>query len=249
MASSSTLGVSPEDDYHIFVSETASKIDKFKVLHAFVTLSTKRALESNVHITVITFSNQEMPAKREITGSKLKELQRGVDHQLYIVENITPTVLTLLGGYCNVDPQFFLDYLDAILRTQHDSKESRANRTEVEPRPWYRLGDLEETLPVLRSIQSKMDHIHSRFIGPREYQPEDTKALPVELPDRIEPDLDKRSVERIVGGHNPIPHDGKSFYPCYEHRPRGLRRPWHTGCLLYLMALLSFFLPSLDLLS
>ena len=74
-----SLGVSPEDDYHIFVAETASKIDKFKVLHAFVTLSTKRVLESDVHITVITFSDQKMPAKREITGSELKKELRGID--------------------------------------------------------------------------------------------------------------------------------------------------------------------------
>jgi len=60
--------------------------------------------------------------RARVSSELKKELQRGVDHQLYLLENITPTVLTLLGGYCNVDPQFFLDYLDAILATQHNSK-------------------------------------------------------------------------------------------------------------------------------
>lgn len=206
---SSTGAVSLEDGYRTFVSETASRIAKFKPLNAWINSSTQRGLRSAAHITAITFSKQDMPSKPRtiINESELKkELERGLDHELFIVENITPKVLTLLGGHYRVDPQFFLDYLDAVLPP-------RPNAKETDPLPWYRLGNIEEHLPVLRSVQSKMDHIHLRFIGSREYQPEDAKESPIKLPDRIEPDLSKSSVERIAGGYNPIPRDDKSFYP------------------------------------
>lgn len=215
MASSSNRTAVREDEYRKFVAETASKIPKFTPLNAFLQSTPRRTPAIEACISAITFSERALPSEpRGIKESDLKkELELQTDHQLFIVANITPDVVALLGGYCGVDPQFFVDYLGTVVPTGPESKLLQSGYSMTSPLPWYRLGNIEEHLPILHSVQSKMSHINFRFIGSREYQPDDSNASSMDLPDRIEPDLSVSSVERIAGGYNPIPRDGKRLHP------------------------------------
>ena len=129
MASLTTSVVSLADGYRAFTSNTTSKVDKFKPLNAWINSST-RGSDSDTAITTITLSEEHIRGEpRTISRSELREeLERDSDYELYIVENITPGVLILLGGYRKVDPQFFLDHLGTVLPP-------RSNTKEIDPLP------------------------------------------------------------------------------------------------------------------
>ncbi|MCJ1245573.1 hypothetical protein MMC30_002777 [Trapelia coarctata] len=242
MATLSNSTTVREDHYRKFVAETASKITKFTPLNAFLLSTPQRTPAIEACISVITFSEQALPSEpRVIKESDLKkELELQTDYQLFVIANITPDVVALLGGSWGVDPQFFIDYLDTVIPTRPDSKHLQSRYSTTSPLPWYRLDDIEAHLPTLRSVQSKMNHISFRFIGSRQYQPEDSNAPLMDLPDRIEPDLSVSSVERIAGGYNPIPRDGKRFHPVAMTRQcasawfdgKGSQPRWRKGIIL-----------------
>jgi hypothetical protein len=157
--------------YKAFLSEVASELGRFQPLGSFAHRSQTRVSDDSVEITVFTFPGQGKPSVAMITGKGLKaELEKRIPHQLYIIENINPTVLTLLGDHLHVDPQFYLDYLDAIMKTQYNHTKAHPTRiTEsIEPRPWFRLGYVEDHLPLLHSVKTQTNHVTFRFIGPRE---------------------------------------------------------------------------------
>jgi len=197
----------PREDYGEWLKKVASKIPKFEVLNTFANPTLQPGSQNPGHIsdiTAITFSDANEADFQSINESELeKELEKDVNYQLFIVENISPTVLKLLGYFCDVDPQFFLDYLDASLEP---------GTQELKPLPWYRLESIEEHLPVLRSVQPQATHIHMPFIGAREYHPVDPKAALLKLPERLVSE-GQRNVARVAGSHNPIPCDDKHFYP------------------------------------
>lgn len=212
----SSIASDPVEQYRAFVAEIASKFARFKPLNTFIHSNTQPSPNNFSRMTVITFSKTNPPTEPlNVAESDLEtELAKRIDHQLFIVENISPTVVAQLGGYCNVDPQFFLDHIDASLaESEHRTPTSSPNRKEVEPIPWYRFRNIDEHLPLLRSVQSSIDHVHLRFIGSREYHCEHGDALKMELPDRIMQDLGRSNVERIAGGYNPVPRDKEQFDP------------------------------------
>lgn len=123
--------------------------------------------------------------------------------------------------------------------TLFETKLPQNSHRQIESLSWYRLGNIEEHLPALRSVQRDMNHIHIRYIGPREYQPTDPITSPTELPHHIEPEQDKSNVERVAGGHIPIPLEGQRFYPAAMTRHSAAARfdgdkskPWKTGIIL-----------------
>lgn len=120
--------------------------------------------------------------------------------QIFIVENITPKAVRLFGGLWNVDPQFFLDYIDAVPDEIDVTKEETSSRGDLIPTPWYRHQAVEGYLPVLKSSSTRYDHVSFRFVGLREYKREDF----CKVPERIKPDMKKMNVERIAGVHVPI---------------------------------------------
>lgn len=211
---SATTSLSPGEQYRDFVRETSTRFESFKPLNSFIHSRTQFNPNNVTRITAINFSKSNAPtAPSEITELALEaELARKVDHQLFIVENISPTVMVQLGGYCNVDPQFFLDHLDASLG-DISATTLVPNAKELQPIPWYRFRNIGEHLPHLRSMQSKLDHVHLRFIGSREYHQPQTGATKAELPDRIIQNSDRSNIERIAGGYNPISRNNERFEP------------------------------------
>jgi len=201
-------GSEPENIYKQFVENTASKLDAFKPLNAFLRGAPQPDPVRGASIFSIEYSFQSLPNDPfQVKESDLKfKLKEGIKHQLLVVENITPEVMALLGGYCEVDPQFFLDYLDMVI-------EPKSNGEDTHTKPWYRIEKIEEHMPQLASVRSQTDHVTFRFIGPREYRPDDAEAPAIEIPERIASDKIMTRVPRIAGGHNPIQLKNKVFHP------------------------------------
>ncbi|KAF2192680.1 hypothetical protein K469DRAFT_694751 [Zopfia rhizophila CBS 207.26] len=150
---------------------------------------------------------------------KEKDLEtqlKDADQQLYIVENISPTALKPFGGHFKVDPQFFLDYVSMVIpsaSTPARYKRSEDDTRTTEPLPWFRNSNIENHIPQLRSVESRMSHVHIQFVGPREFHPLDSSSFPVTLDDRPEPDLSQINVGRVAGGHNPIQLEKANLWP------------------------------------
>lgn len=82
--------------------------------------------------------------------NELKRLEEREGHRLLLVENLTPSVITLLGKYWKVPPDFFLAHLE------------NSN--------WYNLLNIPQNLPGLSSVQSLDGYVRFQFIGPREFE-------------------------------------------------------------------------------
>lgn len=74
--------------------------------------------------------------------------------RLFIVENICPETVVLLGEHFSIDPQFFVDH--------------------IKSEPWYRIVNVAKRIPPLPSSQKLHDFLHLRWIETRtlsEFQP------------------------------------------------------------------------------
>ena len=67
--------------------------------------------------------------------------------RLFLVENICPRTMILLGEHFNIDPRFFADHLSNP--------------------PWYRIEDVSDRIPALPSCQKFHDFLQLRFIEVR----------------------------------------------------------------------------------
>ncbi|KAF2007283.1 hypothetical protein P154DRAFT_569168 [Amniculicola lignicola CBS 123094] len=198
--------------YQDFVAKLASRERRFVPLSVF--LSSASTSESKIYI--VEFCKDDQPKIRNLEERALEtELEKDIDRQLYIVENGSSTTMKLLGAYCNVDPQLFVDYLDMVQPTISTPKRSNIDLQKLEPLPWYRLGDVENHLPPLRSAQQVSNHVHIRFIGPREYWPENghVSSQPVQLPERLESDGQQNNPGRIAGAYHPIHAEEQKLWP------------------------------------
>lgn len=67
--------------------------------------------------------------------------------RLFLVENLCPRIICLLGGAFDVDPQFFADHI---------------NNTS-----WHRIDEIPERLQALPSVQRNESHLQLRYIEAR----------------------------------------------------------------------------------
>jgi Mg2+ and Co2+ transporter CorA len=214
-----------EHDYKELVKLTARGIPTFKPLHQFLLDGNDNL---NCEITLLTLhenggsENQASEGcpetsknfKSQVIDSKdeehlVKVLKQTGGHQLLLVENLTPSVTSLLGTHWKVPPDFFLAHLE------------NSN--------WYRMQNIPENLPGLSSVQSLDGFVRFQFVGPREIEIEDSmrsqsggKVCPHSRPfssltqsspatsisesllaDRIHEDPATASVPRVAGGFNP----------------------------------------------
>lgn len=208
--------------YQRFIQKLSFEDAKFQPLKAFI--SAPPIAESRIHLVTFcpnTTLNHNTAQTTQIKETDLdKQLQKGADQELYIVEDLSPATLTILGGHCNVDAEFFLDYLDTTLRSPSTPPGSRDTRYGTVTLPWYRLGDIENHLPALRSIQKTSKHMQIRFIGPREYHPDDTASpsRTVKVIERLDSMVAQTNVERIAGGHNPMHVKNQILWPIAMNR-------------------------------
>jgi hypothetical protein len=190
-----------ELDYREFIASTASRVPSFRRLNAFLQSG---CLNSNdiqkpsgeTKISYITFEQKNPPSEPvEVTEKDLAQsLKEAGDAKLYIIENISPTGIAVLGGNWNIDPQFFLDYLDDA--------------------PWSRYIDVEKHLAALPSVKkTQTDHIAFKFVASREFYAPFAQEMSHKLPDRLESEHLASGMTKVGGGLNPIPRDGREFQP------------------------------------
>lgn len=218
---SKTLRKLPDEEYIKFIGTLSTPYEKFKPLEAFIN-DKNSAAQCNASITTIEFSAHRKPIENIVQENALREvLEKRTENQIFIVENLTPNVLALLGGYCKVkDPQFFLDYLDITSeKYSGEPKEPRYNIVKKpdnpinSTKPWYNIRNIEDHLPSLYSVQNQSNYVVFHFIGPREYRPEDDDAPPTKISERLEPDGSKTRAHRVAGGYNPIQKEGSKHHP------------------------------------
>jgi hypothetical protein len=178
-----------------------SHLQKFAALRNFLHLDGYAQHEipqcaGNPIITVAAF--RPHTAELEFQNVETHNLDSIINHdipQLFLVENITPALIKLLGGHLGIDPRFFLDYIDAIPGEFNITMEEEATRRDIVPTPWYRLQSVLGHLPMLCSSRAEREHIQMRFVGPRQCN----KANNRNASERMRPDLQKMNVERVAG--------------------------------------------------
>jgi hypothetical protein len=205
------------EKYRQFIATTAGKVASFKRLHSFLQsgcinhedISKPKGVTK---ITYMWFGEHELPGNpTEINEDSLQDtLAEDKECKLYIIENISPSVIACLGGSWDVDPQFFLDYLDDL--------------------PWWRIEDVESHLKPLPSVlQAQSDHFVLKFLASREFQSLDGNEKPIAIPERIEALELSSGRKQIGGGLNPIPRNGRKFHPIGLIRRTAV--VWFSPCL------------------
>jgi hypothetical protein len=139
---------------------------------------------------------------------------------LFIVEDISPHTLAVLGHHWSPDPQFFLDYLDVARPTESTPNRSKIGSKPLVPIPWFRFGDVENHLPSLRSMQDSSSYVRIRFIGPREYKPvaSSPKVKHESITERLDAPTNPGNVARVGGGHIPIHVEGQRLWEISMNR-------------------------------
>jgi len=172
------------ESYKATVQSEAKTDPVLKKLQAF--MENKKLDEMTADITSVTFEDNHNASTgircvKNVTADGLEQhLKDGMsDHQLLVVENLTPRVLKTIGRIWDVDPQFFRDYVD-------DSE-------------WYRFNEVQDHLPALQYVQDQSSHVCFRFIGPREIIYTDGRKPDKTLEDPVIPAPRKTTVSRIAG--------------------------------------------------
>jgi hypothetical protein len=149
------------ENYQEFVKKTTKKMPTLQPLRDFLEKSGKHH-NLRCRITAIKFRSDDKPwnPENEIKIQKGEEdydknlaaLQQALAEedtsQLLLVENITPTVLTLLGKKWKVSPEFFCSHLE------------NSN--------WYEEQNIADHLPALSSVPQS--YLRFQFIGAREFK-------------------------------------------------------------------------------
>ena len=98
------------------------------------------------HVNTYTFTEF---ANYESLAQYFKSISNGnIPCHLFIVENVCPCTIALLGGKFDIDPQFFADHLENFY--------------------WYKVDEnISDRLPALPSSQRQEQFIHFRFVVAR----------------------------------------------------------------------------------
>ena len=123
---------------------------------------------------------QHLPALENDTSSS----------QLIVVENICPDTLALLGGVCDIDPQFFAEHIQVL--------------------PWYRLDErIPDRLASLPSTKKAEDFLSLKYVETRKLSENDASSIHAESvlwPDDLETRL-----RHSAGKLTPVSRDGQEF--------------------------------------
>jgi hypothetical protein len=113
--------------------------------------------------------------------------------QLIIVENICPETLALLGGFYDIDIQFFAEYISVVT--------------------WYQMyEDVPERLPALPSTRNSEDFLLLRYVSTRQLHEGDDFGT-LEGSSILLPDMEKTRSGHSAGLLKPISAPKRKFPP------------------------------------
>ena len=112
--------------------------------------------------------------------------------QLIIVENICPETLALLGGFYDIDIQFFAEHTSVI--------------------SWYQMYEMvPERLPALPSTRNAEEFLSLMYVSTRQLNENDDASIRADSV--IWPDMEKTRVGNSAGRLKPISAPDKIFPP------------------------------------
>jgi hypothetical protein len=112
--------------------------------------------------------------------------------QLIIIENICPETLTLVGGYYEIDPQFFAQYTNIL--------------------SWYQMTEaVPERLTSLPSTKKAEDFLSLRYVSTRQIYEADNASIRARS--IIWPDMKNTRLGHSAGRLNPISAPEQTFPP------------------------------------
>jgi hypothetical protein len=112
--------------------------------------------------------------------------------QLIIIENICPETLTLVGGYYDIDPQFFAQYTNIL--------------------SWYQMFEaVPERLTSLPSTKKAEDFLLLRYVSTRQLYEKDNASIRAQSV--IWPDMTKTRLSHSAGRLKPISAPEQTFPP------------------------------------
>ena len=143
-------------DYRALIHRLNKASPGYEGLHDFVNIKSDIS-QVAPKFTLLTINADELPVSsnpnihfRDFHGTtKLAEellhsqKQRG-SCNIFLVENVCPQTIALLGGYFDINPQFFADH--------------------VKNGDWFKDHDLMDQIPALPSSQKWHDFLQVRFI-------------------------------------------------------------------------------------
>jgi hypothetical protein len=152
----------PHNSYLATVQQLAQSQPSLKPLYEFLN---NTGSQSPTQISIVTigqgppgdiFSTKHIEGCEEL-GKELQENHTSISKNscLFIVENICPDTVILLGERFNIDPQAFADHVN------HTS--------------WFRINDVADSMPALPSSQKLDTFLQLRYIEMR-------KVLNVQCP-------------------------------------------------------------------
>jgi len=110
----------------------------------------KYILQSPAKFTVATITTNETPIMIDVFEGteRLAEVlsipREAKSCKLFLIENICPEMVSLLGERYNIDPQFFAEHLN------ND--------------PWYRIENIADRIPALPSSRRQNDFLQLRYV-------------------------------------------------------------------------------------
>jgi hypothetical protein len=144
--------------YRHLVHRLAQACPTYKILHDFLNAN-HHTCQRPAKTTIITINpgspNGNIPTSMEtndFNGSMAlaQYLSPPGSNQccrLFLIENVCPETIALLGGHFDIDPQFFADHIDNT--------------------SWYRIVDVADHIPALPSSKKIHDFLQLRHIETR----------------------------------------------------------------------------------
>ncbi len=143
--------------YRDYIRDLARDGSPFQVLHDFVNVKFHHCQEP-AKITVLTMTlTEENPSDSSVTTIHLNTSLQLAEFlgnnvvskstcRLFIVENVCPETIALLGGQLDINPQFFAAHVNNA--------------------PWYRSESGIDHTPILPSILKSVDFLQVKYIVP-----------------------------------------------------------------------------------
>jgi hypothetical protein len=114
--------------------------------------------------------------------------------QLIIVENICHKTLALVGGFYDIDIQFFAEHIGTSVLS------------------WYKMYEIvPERLPALPSTRNAEDFLSLRYVSTRQLDEKDDASI--REGSVIWPDMEKTRVGNLAGRLKPISAPKQTFHP------------------------------------
>jgi hypothetical protein len=140
------------------------------------------------------FSVTDMKGACDLSERLPSLAENSSSSQLIIVENICPETLALLGGFYDIDIQFFAEHIGTSIVS------------------WYQMYEMvPERLPALPSTRNAEDFLSLRFVSTRQlYEKDDASIREGSI---IWPDMGKTRVGSSAGRLKPISAPSQIFPP------------------------------------